>query len=144
MDISTPEEDAGNSRPDDSQPDAITTTEVSLKGIVHTSLAPKNLDAPETQRSNETVIAVGVGPQVVENDAGPYSEDLHVSQLSEVVEEVREGIEDVEDTTADAIRSATERVGSVKEDLSRAQRLKEARERLEKSRDGWRSGAFDI
>ena len=144
MDISTSEEDASTSRPDDSQPDAITITEVSLKGIVHTSLAPQDSDAPETQRLDGTVIAVGVGPQVVENDAGPYSEDLHVSQLSEVVEEIREGIEEVENITADTVRTATERMGSVKEDLSRAQRLKEARERLEKGRDGWRSGAYDF
>ncbi|KAJ7637083.1 hypothetical protein FB45DRAFT_829411 [Roridomyces roridus] len=89
--------------------------EPTLTGIIHTTTT---VGDPEDM----TVLAVGVGSQVVPHQAGAYGVDEGATSGDEGLEEA----------------------ARVRADIEQAEERRVQREQFERHRDGWRSGAFNL
>ncbi|KZT29508.1 hypothetical protein NEOLEDRAFT_1238916 [Neolentinus lepideus HHB14362 ss-1] len=119
----------------DEEPLVETHTKPTLKGIVRTVTQPD----PAASNPPTPVLAVGVGPQVLDDSAGPYG---GYSEEQGALDEVRERADEVQENVDDAIQ----RSGAGIEEATGAvvQNRVEVRRRVESRRRGWRSRAFDV
>ncbi|RPD68312.1 hypothetical protein L226DRAFT_617578 [Lentinus tigrinus ALCF2SS1-7] len=127
-----------------------TRTRATVQGIVRTTVTQTSPSAePE-----ESVLAVGIGAQVLPGRGGPYGasapevlEDGMEGVKVRATEEAREAVEDVagaEEYAEEAVREGVRRAVRVREDVEGARGRGEVRERVERRRKGWRSAVFDF
>ncbi|KAF8067868.1 hypothetical protein FPV67DRAFT_1493936 [Lyophyllum atratum] len=126
-----------------------TSTTATLKGVVHTTTTTTTLPASdsgilsssEEQLETETSVAIGAGPMLVSEQAGPAGgEENKESVVDRVMQEVEDTVVDLDDS----VGSTVDRAVQLRGDVERAEERREERKELERSRDGWRSRAFDI
>ncbi|KAI0049046.1 hypothetical protein FA95DRAFT_1557314 [Auriscalpium vulgare] len=126
------------------EPQAASTTALSLTGAARTTwVLPEGEDGPP-QTPVESTLAVGIGPQVISEDAGPYEEGGPSAALHAAVTDIAERIGGMGRQAANTAQDATDRIVTAREESAEAQKHKVARERLEHRRPGWRSDAFDL
>ncbi|KAJ7721961.1 hypothetical protein DFH07DRAFT_898139, partial [Mycena maculata] len=120
-------------------------TEPTLKGIIHTTTTlpddPNSSAAPE-----QTVLAVGGGPQLFPHKGGPYGAD-EVSAgdiVQDVADEVRQTVHHSVGKTREVVEAVEDESVRIRENIERAEERKLDRERLERQRGGWKSHAFDL
>lgn len=128
------------------EPDVTTETNLNFttKGVVRKTVTYAEPEASDPSTPEEAIIAVGVGPQVVQNVAGPYGEEQESQVLAEVMDEVGEGLEQVKGKSAEIAREVTEEAGNIQEDVRHARFKMKEREHIERRRRGWRSAAFEV
>jgi hypothetical protein len=111
---------------------------VTTKGIIRTTIQENEQGDPQA----ETVLAVGIGEQILPGLGGPEPEPA-----STLVEQGREALEELDGArqrakdAADEVREARETVQT--RAASAGERMRQTRSNLAK-RTGWRSPAFDI
>ncbi|KAJ7660071.1 hypothetical protein B0H17DRAFT_336338 [Mycena rosella] len=122
-----------------------THTEPTLTGIVYTTTTLPD-DPSASSPPEQTVLAVGGGAQLFPNKGGPYG-------VNEVTagDVAREAVNEIQGAVDRSVGKTREVVGAVEDeslrirgDIERAEERKLDRERLESSRGGWRSEAFDF
>ncbi|KAG8991963.1 hypothetical protein FRB94_012125 [Tulasnella sp. JGI-2019a] len=141
-------------RQEEGPPDAVTSTSLTTKGVIMTS------HQPATTHDQDTIIAVGIGEQVLtEEDAPLPHPDLenggHAKKLEDVPmilrEEGREALDELQngaDATKGKAKDLVGTIGQAREQVG--QEVRVARERLqernemEAKKDGWRSDAFSL
>lgn len=123
------------------QPPPVTFNTVTTKGIIHTSHQPATL--PE----EDTVIAVGIGAQVLPEVPIPSPTTTNPT----LVDVQREALDDIQgkvDHTAEQIETAERTAEEVRTDVRRkaikAGDRYQARAEVERSKPGWTSRAFDV
>ncbi|KAI0314477.1 hypothetical protein OF83DRAFT_1063748 [Amylostereum chailletii] len=130
---------------EEEQPQDTTATSFTAVGVVRTTV-PVAQDAghsppPGDLAQGESVLAVGMAPQVVSDPAGPYGEmDGAASALERTGAAVQEAEESVVAAAGDVMATA-ETAGSR---ARQAVEVAQAREEFERRRSGWRSEAFTI
>ncbi|KAA1466960.1 hypothetical protein DENSPDRAFT_862779 [Dentipellis sp. KUC8613] len=144
----------GSTETEDISPDqrsqlpTTTKTDLSFKGIVRTTAPEPDLEAGQAARDGETVLAVGVAPQVVAGTAGPYGVDEEGEESTPLLGAALGGIQDELEQrvgrAAKVARGAMEGVGQVKGQVTSLQDRWAAREQVERRRKGWKSDAFDL
>ncbi|KAG8987633.1 hypothetical protein FRB90_003237, partial [Tulasnella sp. 427] len=127
--------------PLDYEPPTVTSNTVTTKGIVHKSHQPATL--PE----EDTVIAVGIGPQVLPDvpvpsptTTNPTLVDIQRDALDDIqgkVDQAAEQIESVERTVEDTRKD-------VRQKVIKAGDRYQARAEMERRKPGWKSRAFDV
>ncbi|KAI0762170.1 hypothetical protein BD413DRAFT_606873 [Trametes elegans] len=151
--VDSEEEEPGSDAAEDA-PLLETHTHVGVQGVVRKTVShpPLGTDAePE-----ESVLAVGVGAQVLPGKGGPYGAPHPPARALEgglegvqarAVLEAREAVDDVarvEERAEDVVREGVEEVQRMREDVRDAEARADVRARLEGKRKGWRSCAFDL
>ncbi|TFK46962.1 hypothetical protein OE88DRAFT_1739005 [Heliocybe sulcata] len=131
------EDEAHEARED--EPLVETRTEPTLKGIVRTTVTQRDASSLYPPTPEETVLAVGVGPQVLDDPAGPYGESGREEQR-----EVRESVRAAVRTSREAVEEMEEGLERAGEDVGRAGERVEVRRRVEGRRAGWQSRVFDL
>ncbi|TFY61809.1 hypothetical protein EVG20_g6917 [Dentipellis fragilis] len=143
---STAAEDAD--RDQRSQPPTTTKTDLSLTGLVRTTAPQSDLEAGQAVPDDETVLGVGVAPQVVAGTAGPYGVDEEGEETAPLLGAALGGMQDELEQqvgrAAKVARGAMEGVGQVKGRATSLQDRWAVREQIERRRKGWRSDAFDL
>ncbi|KAI0059654.1 hypothetical protein BV25DRAFT_1808564, partial [Artomyces pyxidatus] len=119
----------------EAEPATVSTTALSLTGAARTTTAADPSGSPG---ENAATLAIGIGPQVVPDDAGAY--DGSPDALRVLVDSVAAAGA----RTGEAVEDAAERAEGVKEGTAEARRRQAVREQLERRRSGWRSDAFDL
>lgn len=125
----------------DYQPPPVVSNIVTAKGIIHTSHQPATL--PE----EDTVIAVGIGAQVLPDVPVPSPTTTNPT----LVDVQRDALDDIQGKVDDASRhiETVERTAEETRADARRKALKagdryQARAEAERARPGWRSKAFDV
>ncbi|KAG8893510.1 hypothetical protein FRC01_013547, partial [Tulasnella sp. 417] len=140
----TSESDNGSDEEEDDlldyQPPPVASNTVTAKGIIHTSHQPATL--PE----EDTVIAVGIGAQVLPDVPIPSPTTTNPT----LVDVQREALDDIQGKVDDASRqietverTAEEARIDVRRKALKAGDRYQARAEAERARPGWRSKAFD-
>ncbi|KAG8962521.1 hypothetical protein FRC03_004159 [Tulasnella sp. 419] len=133
-------------------PTVQTSTHVTFKGVV------RRMHEPATKPDQDTVIAVGVGEQILPDAPLPQigiqdgghakrAEDVRpvlAQQGREALDDLQQGADQLTDTVADVVHTADEARNRVREEVVVASERLEQRKRLESRRKGWRSNAFEI
>lgn len=135
---------------DDETPVQKTTT-VGLQGVV------MRTHKPDTDAAEDSVLAVGIGEQVLRDVPLPEPSNAHerASNLEEtgpaLANEGRQAIDDLArageelaETAEEAVEEAEDVREQVKEEIANARVRLEDRKRFEKRRKGWRSSAFNF
>ncbi|TFK78450.1 hypothetical protein K466DRAFT_77956 [Polyporus arcularius HHB13444] len=135
---------------DETEPLVETHTRATVQGVVRTTVT----QASPSAEPEESVLAVGIGAQILPGKGGPYGasapevlEDGVEGVKVRALEETREVVEDVARAEAgaeEAVREGVERAVRVREELDGARGRGQVRERVERRRKGWRSAAFDV
>ena len=133
------EEDDDDEDPLSAEPQAVTSTSVTTKGLIHTSHVPATLP------SQDTVIAIGIGEQVV-HDAPLPSQDVEptVETQRNALDELQERVENVEQRVEDATTQVKETRDQARDEILQAGDRWRARDLVERRRRGWRSDAFNL
>ncbi|KIJ34579.1 hypothetical protein M422DRAFT_51984 [Sphaerobolus stellatus SS14] len=118
-------------------------TKVTMQGIVHESQVFESgiVTTPEPPES-ETIIAVGVGPQILP-DRNPPNKDSVKTLREETVDAVRE-LSHAAGRAKDVGLEAVDDAAKIKDNAETAVRRKQMGEGLERRAKGWRSGAFEL
>jgi len=121
-----------------------TTTTATLKGVVRTTVTQPLPEASHPPTPDETVLAVGIAPQILPGKGGPaggLDDDEYGTRdfAREALSEVQGRIDDTEETLQLAAERMIETRDSVDEAVSREQVV----ERLERKKNGWRSRVFE-
>ncbi|KAF8189924.1 hypothetical protein K438DRAFT_1676518 [Mycena galopus ATCC 62051] len=130
----------------DSGPSVETRTESTFKGVVHTTTTLPE-DPSASSPSEETILAVGGGPQLFPHKGGPYgAEDVTAAGevAREAVDEIQETVAHAAGKTREVAQTVENNAVQIRDDLERAEQRKMDRERFERHRGGWRSRAFDL
>lgn len=126
----------------DYQPPTITETNVTTKGIIRTS------HQPATSPEQDTVIAVGIGEQVLRDVPLPSPKESGPISLAEIqrdaLDELQDGVERAQDTARDVGHVALETREQLGREVQVAEQVWAKRRHEESQREGWRSKAFDI
>lgn len=138
------DEDVDDETLEEEDATAETNLNLTTKGIVRKTVTYAEPDASSPSTPEEAIIAVGVGPQVVQGVAGAYGEEEPIQGLAKVMDDVGEGMKQAKVKSAEIARDATEEVEDLREDATRAQSKLKEREHVERRRRGWRSAAFDV
>ncbi|RPD68333.1 hypothetical protein L226DRAFT_617588 [Lentinus tigrinus ALCF2SS1-7] len=127
-----------------------TRTRATVQGIVRTTVT----QASPSAEPEESVLAVGIGAQVLPGRGGPYGasapevlEDGMEGVKVRATEEARDAVGDVagaEEYAEEVVREGVRRAVMVREDVEGARGRGEVRERVERRRKGWRSAVFDF
>ncbi|KAJ1311509.1 hypothetical protein OPQ81_009995 [Rhizoctonia solani] len=127
---------------EDEQPEPQTETQVTMKGVIRKTHQP----ATDTQDESETVLAVGVGEQILPGLGGP--ENGHVPEITErarnAIDEVQGAAENATQQAAEVENNVEAAAGDAKDKATRAARRMEERRNAERRRKGWKSKAFDL
>jgi len=119
------------------------TTQVTVQGIIHeTQTYDPALLGPRDDEPSETLVAVGIGPQIL-RDKNPPQKDT-VQAVAEETMGVVEDLQDAAGKAKDASWEAVDQSAKVKESVVSANEREERREGVEKRRTGWKSKAFDF
>ncbi|KAF8742125.1 hypothetical protein RHS02_03742, partial [Rhizoctonia solani] len=128
---------------EDGQLEPQTETQVTMKGVIRTTHQP----ATDTQAESETVLAVGVGEQILPGLGGPENG----SNVPEIAERARDAIDDVQNIAEDATNRVAEvendaraAAGDARDKAARAAERMEERRDAERRRKGWKTKAFDL
>lgn len=116
-------------------------TKVTLQGVVHDRVLHDIISSPDSNPTSETIIAVGIGPQIL-----PEREPPKKGAIKAVREEINAAVEGVEHAAGKAKQFGSETVNTstkTKENVQGARERGKMREGVERERDGWRSPAFD-
>ncbi|KAG8834792.1 hypothetical protein FRC17_007109 [Serendipita sp. 399] len=146
-DISDPDTSAnhgssGASTPPSTDVHTRTETEVTTKGIVRTTI----VDDAEGEPQSETVLAIGIGEQILPGLGGPDIEDPPT--LTEQAREALDELDDVRKAAQGKAAAATEEVDDVRETVreriaTAGDRMRRTRARVVKEPE-WRSVVFDL
>ncbi|TFY58408.1 hypothetical protein EVJ58_g6438 [Rhodofomes roseus] len=122
-----------------------THTTATLKGVVHTTVTHPPPGASRSQMPDETVLAVGVAPQILLGKGGPVegpSKDEYGTRdmAREALSEVQGRAEHVEGNLQEAVEATVQ----VREQVNEAAYSAQITERVEKGTMGWRSHVFDV
>ncbi|KAG9044478.1 hypothetical protein FS837_008096 [Tulasnella sp. UAMH 9824] len=125
----------------DYQPTPVTSNTVTAKGVIHTSHQPATL--PE----EDTVIAIGIGAQVLSDVPVPSPTTTNPT----LVDVQRDALDDIQgkvDDTSRRISTVEQTAEDTRTDIRR-KALKagdryQARAEAERARSGWKSKAFDV
>ncbi|QRV76702.1 hypothetical protein RhiJN_04717 [Ceratobasidium sp. AG-Ba] len=141
--IREPDVESDEEAEESNEPEVQTDTQLTMKGVIRTTHQPATGSQPES----ETVLAVGVGEQILPGLGGP--EDG--GKAPEAVERAREAVDDVQNVANGVMGEAQrarengeEAVSDAKHKASDAVDRMEARRRAEQKKKGWKSKAFDI
>ncbi|KAL1703719.1 hypothetical protein EV121DRAFT_207274 [Schizophyllum commune] len=125
-------------------------TDASVAGVIHTTVTKaahgedSDVDSEDDEEGEETVIAIGGAPQLFPGKAGPHDAEDDSGGVGEVVDEVAEDTRSVVEKAAASTREAVRSAREVREELERSGKRKDARKRVDSTRRGWHSDAFDF
>ncbi|KAI0746172.1 hypothetical protein C8Q76DRAFT_706217 [Earliella scabrosa] len=132
---------------DENEPLVETHTRATMQGIVRTTVT----QASPSAEPGESVLAVGIGAQVLPGKGGPYGasapevlEDIQGVQVRGR-EEARDALQDVEAAgkrLEEAVREGVGRAVREREEVEEAGTRGQVRTRIEREQMGWRSSAF--
>ncbi|TFY83363.1 hypothetical protein EWM64_g649 [Hericium alpestre] len=144
--VDAEDEGRGSSEPE-SQPTMATNTNVSRKGITQTTVEEPDLEAGPSGTSSETVMAIGIVPQVVQGETGAYAEDdseRHQPTFGFAITSIREGLEIGEDKATKIAVDAAKSAERANLEVVRAEKRWTMRQQMERRRSGWKSDAFNL
>ncbi|KAI0630054.1 hypothetical protein C8Q77DRAFT_237448 [Trametes polyzona] len=132
-----------------------THTRVGVQGVVRkTVVQPPG--GPNGEPEQESVLAVGIGAQVLPGKGGPFGAEHPPARAFEggleglqtrAAEEAREAVEDVaqvERRVEEEVQEGIESVQVLRDEANEAASRAQLRTRVEGKREGWRSKAFDV
>ncbi|KAL1941942.1 hypothetical protein VTO73DRAFT_6472 [Trametes versicolor] len=149
-----PEEDDADGAEEET-PLVETHTRATAQGLVQKTTTYPSGSADEDVPAEESVLAVGIGAQVLPGKGGPYGAAHPPTRAFEggVAGVVRRGAEEAREAVGDVARAEEVIEGEVRAGLDKAEEVREAvrdagaraevRTRVEARRGGWRSRAFD-
>ncbi|KZT37835.1 hypothetical protein SISSUDRAFT_1120040 [Sistotremastrum suecicum HHB10207 ss-3] len=117
------------------------TTNTSLKGITYTTVTQDSPNASDPQSPQETIIAVGVGEQVLPGKGGPVDSD---ETPADVARESLQEIDDQAHALAEEIQGMEREAVRTRHEIEDAAERGTQRRRKEQKREGWKSSAFDL
>ncbi|CAE6413591.1 unnamed protein product [Rhizoctonia solani] len=124
------------------EPEPQTETQVTMKGVIRKTYQP----ATDTQAESETVLAVGVGEQLLPGLGGP--ENGHVPEVTERARDAINDVQGVAENAADQVAEVRDDVeaaaGDTKNKATQAVERMEERRDAERRRKGWKSKAFNL
>ncbi|KDQ63980.1 hypothetical protein JAAARDRAFT_74864 [Jaapia argillacea MUCL 33604] len=129
---------------EDGAPAVETHIKPTLKGLVRTTITQAEPTSSHPPTPDEAVIAIGVGPQVVQHSAGPYGEDRIEEGIMEVVDVVVDSVEQTAEQAKEAAYQAREAAVKAREDVEKVEQRVEIVQRVEGRKKDWRSKAFDV
>lgn len=122
-----------------------TDTQVTLRGVVRNTRTQMNPESGSPTTPTETLVAVGIGPQILPGKGGPEPEvDYATDQARGARAEVEGAAENVAGKAKSVADDALGAAATARENLEDASTRMEAREGVEARRKGWRSRAFDF
>ncbi|EJF65616.1 hypothetical protein DICSQDRAFT_133225 [Dichomitus squalens LYAD-421 SS1] len=142
---------------DEETPLVETHTRATARGVIRTTVIQDS--ASTGADPEESVLAVGIGPQILPGKGGPYSErssqdsDSLADDLSlkdarvRATEEARDAAGEVtqaQESAEESLRADVEQVVQMREEITGAEARGEVRTRVERKKKGWRSAAFDL
>lgn len=126
-----------------------TRTHATAKGVVIETATytdePNEPSSSDRVPVDESVLAVGIGEQILPGKGGPHAdsgEDAYGPRdvAREGLDEIQSRMEDVTDAGHEALHQGTE----MRRDVEHAAAREQDRERHERRKGGWRSSAFDF
>ncbi|KAF8588045.1 hypothetical protein K439DRAFT_1630079 [Ramaria rubella] len=138
---SVPEDDGSNADEDTLETD----TQLTSRGIVRNTRTQPDPDASNPSTPTETLVAIGVGAQILPGKGGPKPDVPSAS------EQAREALTDLGDAAGDATAKAKAVADeavvtavTARENLEEVSERMEARQDFERAKKGWRSEAFNL
>ncbi|KAH9932567.1 uncharacterized protein B0H18DRAFT_1115809 [Fomitopsis serialis] len=122
-----------------------THTTATLKGVVRTTVTQHSPEVSRPPTPDETVLAVGVVPQILPGKGGPADEldENHEYGTRDVAREALGEVQERVDDAEESLQQAAERMVEVRESIDEAALREQVIERLERKKSGWRSRVFD-
>lgn len=122
-----------------------TDTQVSLRGVVRSTRTQMNSESASPPTPTETLVAVGIGPQILPGKGGPEpGVDPVTEQARGARAEVQGAAENVAGKAKAVADDTLEAAMAARENLEDASARMKEREDVEVKRKGWKSPAFDL